>query len=222
MKKAAFLALLLAGGAAFALEWELPVVTASYEAAAGAREDEGDDEADPAMVPASARSTVSLRIREEASPAVFGLLVRYSTKDYLLEAGDYSYLEAGPEAALRIGRLLRLGAALGAKIEQFGQPDVGGLSKDFLALKARLEATLSPVRGTSIEAGLGARFDCTEEPAKARQSWTAAAGFSSRLGQWLLSARYRGEFRLPMGAASAAVPAAYNLGSVSVQWDPNR
>ena len=48
------------------------------------------------------------------------------------------------------------------------------------------------------------------------------AGFSSRLGQWILSARYRGEFRLPLGDASAAVPAVYNLGSISVQWDPNR
>ncbi len=222
MKKAASLAFLLAGAAAFALEWELPVVTASYEAAAGAREDEGDDEADAAMVPASVRHTVSLRIREEASPAVFGLLVKYSAKDYLLEAGDYSYIEAGPEAALRIGRLLRLGAALGAKVEQFGQADSEGLSKDFLALKARLEAALTPVRGTSIEAALGTRFECTEEPAKARQGWTASAGFSSRLGQWLLSARYRGEFRLPLGTASAIVPASYSLGSVSVQWDPNR
>ncbi len=222
MKKAALLALLLVGAVAFALEWELPVVTASYETAAGTREDEGDDEADPALVPASVRNTVILRIREEASPAVFGLLVKYSAKDYLLEAGDYSYIEAGPEAAVRIGRLLKLGAAVGAKVEQFGQLDGDGLSKDLVALKARLEATLSPARGTSLEAGLGTRFDCAEEPVKARQAWTASAGFSTRLGQWLVSARYRGEFRLPLGSASAAVPATYNLGSVSVRWDPNR
>jgi hypothetical protein len=221
MKKAALLAFLLAGAAAVALEWELPVVTASYETAAGAREDEGDDEADAAMVPASTRSTLSLRIREEASPAVFGLLVKYSTKDYLLEAGDYWYLEAGPEASLRIGRLLRLGASLGAKVEQFGQADSGGLSKDFLALKGRLEAAVTPARGTRIEAAVGSRFDLAEEPSKALQGWTASAGFSSRLGQWVLSARYRGEFRLPLGAGSAVVPASYNLGSLSVQWDPN-
>ena len=222
MKKAVLLAFLLAGSAAAALEWKLPVVTGSWETAAGAREDEDDDEHDAGLLPASRRNTLIVRLREDASPATFGLLLKYSVKDYLLEAGDYSYIEAGQDTTVRIGRMVKLGAAVGAKYEQFGQLDTEGLSKDFLALKARLEASVSPVRGTSLEASVGARFDCAEEPVKAKQAWTAGAGFSSRLGQWILSARYRGEFRLPLGDASAAVPAVYNLGSVSVQWDPNR
>jgi hypothetical protein len=220
MKKAALLGFLLACPAAFGLDWQLPVVTASYETAGGASEDEDED--NDTLVPASLRNTVALRVREEALPAAFGLLLKYSTKDYLFEASDYTYVEAGQDTTLRIGRLLRLGALVGAKYEQYGQLDDGGLSKDFLALKGRLEASLAPLRGTSLEASLGTRFDLAEEPAKSKQAWTAAAGFSSRLGQWLVSARYRGEFRLPLGAASGAASAVYNLGSFSLQWDPNR
>ena len=123
MKKAVLLAFLLAGSAAAALEWKLPVVTGSWETAAGAREDEDDDEHDAGLLPASRRNTLIVRLREEASPATFGLLLKYSVKDYLLEAGDYSYIEAGQDTAVRIGRMVKLGAAVGAKYEQFGQLD---------------------------------------------------------------------------------------------------
>jgi hypothetical protein len=218
MKKGVLLALLLAGPAAFGLDWKLPVVTAVYETAGGVSEDEEDG----TLVSASRRDTVSVRIREDAAPAGFGLLLKYSAKDYLLEAGDYSYVEAAQDSTLRLGPLVKLGASLGAKYEEFGQLDGDGLSKDFFALKGRMEATLTPVRGTSLEAGLGSRFDLADEAAKAKQAWTLSGGFSSRLGSWMLSARYRGEFRLPLGGASGVQAAAYHTGSFSAQWDPNR
>jgi hypothetical protein len=218
MKKGVLPALLLAAAAASGLDWKLPVVTAAFEAAGGASEDEEDD----TLVPASRRNTVTLRVREEADPAVFGLLLKYSAKDYLLEAGDYSYLQADQDATLRLGPMVKLGASVGGKYEEFGQLDSEGLSRDFLALRGRLEAAVMPVRGTSVEAGLGTRFDLAEETEKAKQAWTVSGGFSSRLGQWLVSARYRGEFRLPLGAASGVEAAAYHVGSLSAQWDPNR
>jgi hypothetical protein len=148
--------------------------------------------------------------------------LKYSAKDYLLEAGDYSYVEAAQDSTLRLGPRAKLGASLGAKYEQFGQLDGDGLSKDFLALKGRMEATLTPVRGTNLEAGLGSRFELADEAAKAQQAWTVSGGFSSRLGSWILSARYRGEFRLPLGGASGVQGTAYHTGSFSAQWDPNR
>jgi hypothetical protein len=208
----------LSCAAATGLDWKLPVFTAKYEVAGGASEDEEDG----SLIADSVRNTVSLRMKEDAPPASFGLSLRYSMKDYTKENSDYSYVQADQDTTLRLGRMLKLGAAVGGKYEAFGQLDSDGLSKDFLALKGGLDATLSPLRGTSLEAGLGTRFDLAEEPGKSKQAWTATGGFSSRLGEWLLSARYRGEFRLPLGAATGVYAAAYNLGSFSVQWDPNR
>ena len=46
------------------------------------------------------------------------------------------------------------------------------------------------------------------------------AGFTSRLGEWLLSARYRGELRSPLDASVGNDT--YNTGGISLQWDPNR
>jgi hypothetical protein len=218
MKNAALLVLLLAAAPAFSLDWKLPVVTAAWETAGG----QAEDEEEATLVAASLRNTVTLRLREDASPAAFALALRYSAKDYLLESGDYQYLEASEETSLRVSPLLKLGASLGGRYEEFGQLDSGGLSKDFLALKGRLEATMTPLRGTSLEAGVGARLDLAEEPSKTMQAWTVSGGISSRLGQWVLAARYRGEFRLGLGDASAVETAAYHVGSISAQWDPNR
>jgi hypothetical protein len=204
--------------AAAGLDWKLPVVTAKYEVAGGASEDEEDG----TLVPNSTRNTVSLRIKEDALPAGLGLTLRYSVKDYVEENSDYSYIQADQDTTLRLSPLLKLGAAVGGKYATFGQLDAGGLSKDYLALKGGLDATFSLAKGTSLDAGLDARFSLAEEASKSKQAYTVSTGFSSRLGEWTASARYRGEFRFPLGAENPARAAANNQGSFSLQWDPNR
>jgi hypothetical protein len=218
MKNAVLLVLFFAAAEIFSLDWKLPVVSAAWETAGGQAEDEEDAE----LVAASLRNTVTLRLREDASPAAFALALRYSAKDYLLESGDYQYFETTGETSLRVGPMLKLGLSLGGRYQEFGQLDSGGLSKDFLGLKGRLEATLVPLRGTSLEAGVGTRLEVAEEPSRAKQAWTVSGGVSSRLGQWVLGARYRGELRMGLGDASGVQGATYHVGSLSAQWDPTR
>jgi hypothetical protein len=204
--------------AATGLDWKLPVVTARYEVAGGASEDEEDG----TLVPDSTRNTVSLRIKEDASPAGLGLTLKYSVKDYVEENSDYSYVQVDQDAALRLSPLLKLGVLVGGKYATFGQLDGDLLSKDYLALKGGLDATFSLAKGTSLDAGLDARFSLAKEPSKTNQAYTVSTGFSTRLGEWTASARYRGEFRLGLGVANLAGLKANNQGSFSLQWDPNR
>jgi hypothetical protein len=210
----------LSCAAATGLDWKLPVVTARYEVAGGVSEDEEDG----TLVPDSTRNTVSLRIKEDASPAGLGLTLKYSVKDYVdvNDNRDYSYVQVDQDAALRLSPLLKLGAAVGGKYAAFGQLDENDKSKDYLALKGGLDATFSLAKGTSLDAGVDARFSLAEAPSKTNQTYTVSTGFSSRLGEWTASARYRGEFRFGMGAANPAGLEANNQGSFSLQWDPNR
>ncbi len=220
MEKGVLLSLLfaLSCGPATGLDWKLPVVTARYEVARGAREDEEDS----ILFPASTRNTVSLRIKEEAAPAGLGLTLKYSVKDYVTENSDYSYVQIDQDATLRVSPLLKLGVVVGGKYATYGQLDGDLLSKDYLALKGGMDASLSLAKGTSLDAGLDAKFSLADEPIKSQQWYTVSTGFSSRLGEWTASARYRGEFRLGLGAASPAGLDANNQGSFSLQWDPNR
>ena len=204
--------------AATGLDWKLPVVTARYEVAGGASEHEEDG----TLIPDSTRNTVSLRIKEDASPAGLGLTLKYSVKDYVEENSDYSYVQVDQDAALRLSPLLKLGVLVGGKYATFGQLDGDLLSKDYLALKGGLDATFSLAKGTSLDAGLDARFSLAKEPSKTNQAYTVSTGFSTRLGEWTASARYRGEFRLGLGVANLAGLKANNQGSFSLQWDPNR
>jgi hypothetical protein len=220
MEKGVLLAFgfVLSCAAATGMDWKLPVFTTKYEVAGGASEDEEDG----SLIADSVRNTVSLRIKEDAPPASFGLSLKYSMKDYTEENSDYSYVQADQDATLRLGSLLKLGAAIGGKYATFGQLDENEKSKDYLALKGGIDATLLLARGTSLDAGVDARFSLAEEASKSTQGYTVSTGFSSRLGEWTASARYRGEFRFPLAAVTGAGAAAHNLGSVSLQWDPNK
>jgi len=122
MKKCALLLLACACVPGWGLDWSLPVFTLRYEHAGGASEDEEEQ----VLLPSSTRDTVSLRIREDAGPAVFGLTLRGSAKDYLLQVGDYTYLEAEQDSAVRLSDALRLGATLGAKNIAYPEPDAHG------------------------------------------------------------------------------------------------
>lgn len=202
---------------AWSLDWKLPVVTMRYEVAGGGTEDPEDE----TFEPTSLRNTVTLRVKEEADPATFGLGLTMSAKDYYQQSGDYSYVKVEHDASVRLGKPWKLGYSLGAKWMEFPQLDSNGLPKDALSLSAATNAVLRLDRGTSLDAGVGGRFSLTENPADALQAYTAAAGISARLGDWLLAARYHGEVRIPLGGASAAGLGTYHTGSVSLQWDPN-
>jgi hypothetical protein len=217
MKKGVCALMTLACLPAWSLDWNLPIFTVRYEVAGGGCEDPDDD----TLEPSSLRNTVTLRVKEEADPATFGLGFTVSAKDYYQQSGDYSYFKMEHDASVRLDEAWKVGYALGAKWMQYPQLDSHGLSKDALSLNAGGTAALRLARGTSLEAGLGGRFWLTENPADAMQAYSASAGLSTRFGDWLFAARYRGEFRFPLGASAVSGFDTYHTGSLSLQWDPN-
>lgn len=218
MKKGAFSLLLLACCLpAASLDWNLPIFTVRYEAAGGSSEDVDED----TLEPSSLRNTVSFRVKEEADPATLGLGITLSGKDYYQQAGDYSYVKVEHDASFRVSDPLKLGYTLGVKKMAYPEPDSQGLSNDSLSLNAGTTAAVRLAPGTTLDGALGGRFGFTDNPADGLQAWTASIGLATRLGDWLLSARYRGQFRLPLGSASAYGTNLYHVASVQLQWDPN-
>jgi hypothetical protein len=201
-----------------ALDWTPPVLTLKYELAHGIREDPEEE----TLLPSSLRNTVSLRVKEEADPAVFDLTVRYSLKDYFMATGDYAYFEADHEQAWRVSDPLKLGFMLGMKKVAFPEPDVEGWAKSYVSFKAGPTAALTFAGGTRLDASLSARFDLAENDDRSFQAYVVSTGVSSRLSGWLLSVRYRGEFRLPFDQASTVGQLAYNTCSFSLTWDPSK
>jgi hypothetical protein len=207
-----------AAAASQALDWELPVFTLRYELAHGIREDPEEE----LLLPSSLRNTVSLRIKEEADPAVFNLTVRYSIKDYYMAAGDYGYFEVEHEQAWRVNDPLKLGFLLGMKKVDFPEVGADGWVKSYISFKAGPTAALTFAGGTRLDAGLSARYDLAENDNRSFQAYIVSTGVSSRLSGWLLAVRYRGEFRLPFDQASSVGQLAYNTCSFTITWDPSR
>ncbi|MGA2381224.1 MAG: hypothetical protein ABSG85_18155 [Spirochaetia bacterium] len=212
MKKGMCALMALACLPAWSLDWNLPVFTMRYEVAGGGIEDPDDE----TLEPSSLRHTMTLRVKEEADPATFGLGFTVSAKDYYQQSGDYSYLKVEHDASVRISAPWKLGYVLGAKWMTYPELDSQGLSKDALSLHAGGTAAVRLAHGTSLEAGVAGRFSLTENPADAMQAYTASAGLSARFGDWVFASRYRGEFRFPLAGLDT-----YHTASVSLQWDPN-
>jgi hypothetical protein len=197
----------------------LPIFTVRYEGAAGAAEDPDDD----SFVASSLRNTVTFQLKETADPAAFGLALTLSGKDYYLPAdqsGDYSYIKVQHDGAVRIGDAWKLGYDIGVKAMDYGALDSQGLSKDVVTTSVGGTASLLVVKGTSLEAGMAGRYAAAANPTDSLLTGVMTAGFSSRLGEWLLSARYRGELRIPLDPSAGSD--SYNTAAVSLQWDPNR
>jgi hypothetical protein len=220
MKKGLLIVLgALAGAAgAGALDGQLPVTTLRVETEAGSAEDPDDG----SLQADSLRTTASLRVREEASADVFGLTVRGSWKDYLDQAGDYRYIEVDHDGSLRLSPAVKLGYTLGAKDTVFAGPSAGGLVLDAWALKGDLSVSFTPAKGTTVETGITGKYVLGADPGRSYQSYTLAASVSTRLGEWLFGARYRGELRFPLGSASGVTLDADHTGAISLEWDPNR
>ncbi len=194
------------------------MTTLRVESAAGTAEDPDEE----TLLPSSVRNTVSLRMREEADPAVFGLTLRGSWKDYFQQAGDYSYVEVEQDGSLRLADSVKLGYTVSAKDMAYPELDSQGLPKDALALKAGATAAFTVVKGTTLEAGLSGRWELAVNGARSQQAYVVSASLNSRIGEWLFGARYRGELRLPMGSESGVTSSMYHIGGISLEWDPNR
>jgi hypothetical protein len=203
---------------AWSLDWKPPVVTVRFETDQGQTEDSDDG----TLQPSSARNTVSLRLKESADPAALGLTLTGALKDYLSDNGDWRWLKIEHDASLRLDDSVKIGYAVGSRWMDYADLDSDGLSKDLAVLTAGADITVTPVKGTSLEAGLDGRFAIATNPMDSKQTCVATLGVSSRLGEWLLGARYRGEFRFPLGTESGVGVTTNNTASVSIQWDPNR
>jgi hypothetical protein len=193
------------------------VVSLSCETAGGAEEEEDSGD----MAPSSLRSTVTLRLKEDAAPATFGLAVRASWKDYLQQAGDYAYVQVNQDGTLRLSPAVKLGWNVAVKDTWYDDLDSQGASRDLVTLKAGSDAVLTPWKGITLDLGLDARWELAESEARNRQVYAGSASFSARLGGWVLGIRCRGEVRLPLGAAATAAAATFATGAVTLQWDPN-
>jgi hypothetical protein len=218
MKKSVVLLFAIACLPSWSLDWKLPVFTMKYEAAEGESEDPDDE----TLQASSLRNTVSLRVKEDVEVASFGLTVRGSVKDYYFQAGDYSYLDLEHDGSFRLGDAWKLGYTLGMKGMEFPELDSQGLSKDTFSLRAGTNAVFSVMKGTTMEAALAGRYELAENLIDSLQGYVLTTGFSTRLGEWLLGAHYRGAFRLPLGPLSQVGASAYHTASLSLQWDPNR
>jgi hypothetical protein len=218
MKKGLFLLLAIVALPAWSLDWEMPIFTMRYEVIGGESEDIDDD----TLQPSSLRNMVSLRVRESADPAAFGLTLTATDKDYYLGSGDYAYMRVDHDATLRLNKAWKVGYDIGSKWMEYADLDSEGLSKDLVSVNAGVSTTFTIVQGTSIEVGLAGRFALAENPEDARQTYTTTTELNTRLGEWLLTTRYRGEFRLPFGVESVTTQSSYHTGIISLQWDPNR
>jgi len=217
MKKGVLFFWLAAAAAGWTLDWQLPVITLKGEVSGG--DDESNAE-EGVLEPASRRGTATLTIRESADPLDLAWTVRWSAKDWLVQAGDYAYLEAVQEARLETSDRLTFSGEAGLK--RMTHPAGGVPSTDWTALRAKIGADLDVSRAASIELGIDGRWEIHDDPLETRQRYTGSAVFTVRLGGWQLDARYRGEIRLPLGAGSEAGLSTLNTGSVSLRWDPNR
>jgi hypothetical protein len=220
MKKALAFMLLCSCPTVHPLDWKLPVFTVKYEVSRATIEDPDPDE--DILVPSALRNTVSFRVKESARPLALGLTVKYSAKDYLTQSGDYEYFSVEQDTGIALTDWLDLGLKLGVKKTASPEPDTSGLSKDNLALKGGIETVMTFVRGTSLALEFQTEYDSYEAWEKSRRLYCVGAGFSTRLGEWLFSTRYRGEFRFPLASSSVVDRSTLNTGSLSFQWDPNR
>jgi hypothetical protein len=221
MKKGVVLLLpMLACASASPMDWKLPVITVKYDIARSTVSDTDADE--ELLIPASLGNIVSLHVKESGDPVDLGLTLKYSAKDYLLQIGDYSYFTLDQETKIKVSDSLDLGFTMGGKWLSAPEPYLSGIPKDYFSMKARAEAALDLFKGSTLDMSLAAQYDLNNAEAKRRQLYTTTAGLSYRLGEMLMSVKYRGEFRFPLGGMSIVETRALNEGSLSLQWDLNR
>ena len=216
---AAALALVLCAAAATA-QAKLPVFYLRYSGGTGAEE---LDEDDAGLEPASLRSSVSLRIKEELSrDLVTNLTLYYSTKDYYDEPGDYDYFYLKPEVSLDLTDRVTLEAQVRSKWVTYDETDSDGDSRDYVQLTGRFATTWEPVRGTRVTGLLGTGFDLYDAEVKSEQSYSVGVRVLSRLDSVIVGGNYRGTFYTALGGPSETDASLTSEFGVTLTWDPNK
>ncbi len=198
---------------------KLPVFTTRYEIAYGTEEDEDEG----SLIPSYLRHTAFFRVKEEFSDTFSSSLqLRYSQKDYFSTGGDYSYIYLNPAVDIELTDKLGLDFGLFSKWTWFNDLDNRGLSKDLFSFGARVATGYKIKKGLKITSFLKGLFNIYDNPEKRRQDYSLGIGVTARMGEFLFGARYRGVARFPLGAASSKLQDFYNLGALSLAWDPNK
>ncbi|MBW8003462.1 MAG: hypothetical protein FVQ80_15850 [Planctomycetes bacterium] len=219
MQKFLALLLILSPYLGFSEGIKLPVFTTRYEIAYGTEEDEDEG----SLIPSYLRHTAFFRVKEEFSDKFSSSLqLRYSQKDYFSTGSDYSYIYLNPAVDLELTDKLGLDFGLFSKWTWFNDLDGSGLSKDLFSFGARVETGYKIKKGLKISSFLKGLFNIYDNPEKRRQDYSLGIGVTARMGEFLFGARYRGVARFPLGSASSKLQDFYNLGALSLTWDPNK
>ncbi len=200
---------------------KLPVFYLRYSAGVGFEELEEDD---AGLEPASARHSVSLRIKEQFSRATTGNLTLFgSTKDYQEEtSADYSYFYVKPDLSVDLSDRVTVDGEVRSKWVSYDEAVTTADSMDHLQLSGAIAATYEPVRGTRITATAKSGFDLFENEARSEQSYSLGLRVMSRLQSVTVGGSFRGTLYVPLGSASEQDRDLAGEFGMSLTWDPNK
>jgi hypothetical protein len=204
---------------------ELPVFFVRYDGGLGSEaiDPEEEDEVEE-MEPSSQRHRLTLRIKEEWNEALTtNLYTVLSRKEYLLQAGSYSYVYLSPDVSWRLTDGVRWQTAFRAKWIWYDELDAAGRPKDILSLLARSALSWDPLDRLRVTPAFQGIFDLYRDETDVRQTYIAGLSVESRSARGLrVSGRYRGILRFPLGEASTVGRRFNHEFAVNLSWDPNR
>jgi hypothetical protein len=194
-----------------------------YDGGVGSEQLEPEELEEEQFEATSHRHRLTLRIKEQWSEAlVTNLYTAAARKQYLEQAGSYSWFYLNPDFSWELTDRLQWSTAFRAKWTVYDELDSFGRPKDFTSLLARSELAFRLLRELKLVPYVQGVFDLCEDEADTQQTYVAGLGVESRLrGDWRLAGRYRGILRLPLGPDSTIGGRFNHEFGVNLSWDPN-